>query len=60
MSTLWIIPDENGVSVFFYHKLKIYLDYVYYTEISKDLVDFRLVLMVVAALNSLWRILNSL
>ena len=29
MSTLWIIPDENGVSVFFYHKLKIYLDYVY-------------------------------
>ena len=30
MSTLWIIPDENGASVFFYHKLKIYLDYVYW------------------------------
>ena len=31
-----------------------------YTEISKGLVDSRLVLMVVAALNSLWRMLNSL
>ena len=38
MSTLWIIPDENGASVFFYHKLKIYLDYVYwYLEGSSGL-----------------------
>ena len=33
---------------------------MYTTEIMKGLVDFRLVLMVVAALSSPWRILNSL
>ena len=60
MSTLWIIPDENGVSVFFTISYKYIWTMYTTTESSKDLVDFRLVLMVVAALNSLWRILNSL
>ena len=37
MSTLWIIPDENGVSVFFLPQVK----NIFGLCISKGLVDFR-------------------